>query len=62
MTERNRFMARQVFERAAFVYGQAVALRKHTAEGTKERRDAVSAEDVAESRMAAAAAKMFQQA
>ena len=57
---KDEFIAKQAFERAAFIYGQTIAARKHAAEGTAERRNAVAAEDIAESRMNTVAARMFQ--
>jgi hypothetical protein len=52
-----RFVAKQAFERAAFIYGQSVSARKQSREGTQARRDAVAAEDIAESRMSASIAR-----
>lgn len=54
---RTQLLAKQAFERAAFLYGQAMARRKAATPGTQARRDAAGEEDVAETRMANAAAK-----
>lgn len=55
---RKQFVAKQTFERASFIYGQAVARRKRTREGSKERRAAASEEDICETRMTIAAAML----